>query len=110
MSAAENASLRVAQEICQDQYPQNLENCSITFSRMHGNCLACHFILGGTQPGNVGPPLLEMKTRFPKRSTLRMQIWDPETKNKNSIMPSFGKYQVLTEEQIDKVIDFIYTL
>ncbi len=81
----------------------------VTFGRKLGNCLACHMIPGGNLPGNIGPPLLAMKARFPDKATLRAQIWDATVKNPKTIMPPFGKHQALTEKQIDQITDFIYT-
>lgn len=81
----------------------------VTFDRKLGNCLACHMIPGGNLPGNIGPPLLAMKARFPDKAVLRAQIWDATVKNPNSIMPPFGKHEIITEDQIDKITDFIYT-
>jgi hypothetical protein len=37
-------------------------------------------------------------------------IWNAGDRNANSIMMPFGQHKILTEEQIDKVTDFIYTL
>jgi len=82
----------------------------IAFDRKKGNCLACHQIAGGSLPGNIGPPLVAMKARFPDKAKLRAQIWDPTKNNPNSMMPPFGRHQVLSESEIDKVVEFIYTL
>ena len=82
----------------------------VAYDRKKGNCLACHLIQGATLPGNIGPPLIAMKARFPDRAALRAQIWDPTVKNPNSMMPPFGKYGVLSEKDIDLVVDFIYSL
>ncbi len=81
----------------------------VTFGRKAGNCLACHMIPGGNLPGTIGPPLLAMKARFPNKADLRAQIWDATTVNPNTIMPPFGKHGILTEEQVDKVTDYIYS-
>ncbi len=81
----------------------------VTFGRKAGNCLACHMIPGGNLPGNIGPPLLAMKARFPNKEDLREQIWDATIKNPNTIMPPFGKHQILTEKQIDQVTNYIYS-
>ena len=86
------------------------EGKKVAFDRKKGNCLACHMIAGGNLPGNIGPPLIAMKARFPNRDDLRAQIWDPTVKNPNSIMPPFGKHRVLTEKEVDLVTDFIHTL
>lgn len=82
----------------------------IAFHRKKGNCLACHAIKGGSLPGNIGPPLVNMKDRYPNKSQLRAQIWDPTTNNPNTIMPPFGKHKILTEAELDKVVEFIYSL
>lgn len=82
----------------------------LAFSRTKGNCLACHKIEEGKLPGNIGPPLLSMKQRFPNKATLRAQIWDSNEKNPNSIMPPFGRHEILSEQEIDKIVEYIYTL
>lgn len=86
------------------------EGKKIAFDRVKGNCLACHMIEGGELPGNIGPPLVAMKARFPEKAKLRAQIWDSTRSNPNSIMPPFGRHEVLTESEIDKVVEFIYSL
>jgi len=83
---------------------------AIAFDRNLGNCLACHKIAGGTAAGTIGPPLIGMKARFPDKAKLRAQIWDATKANPESPMPPFGRNHILTEKQIDKVVDFIYTL
>ncbi|MEZ5535098.1 MAG: sulfur oxidation c-type cytochrome SoxX [Thiolinea sp.] len=82
----------------------------IAFSQAKGNCLACHMMAGGELPGNIGPPLVAMKARFPDRDTLRAQIYDARVKNPMTIMIPFGAHQVLTEEEIDLVTDYVHTL
>lgn len=82
----------------------------IAFDRKKGNCLACHQIEGGSLAGNIGPPLVAMKARFPDKAKLRAQIWDSTKSNPNTIMPPFGRHDILSEDEIDKVVEFIYTL
>ena len=82
----------------------------IAFDRKKGNCLACHQIEGGDLPGNIGPPLIAMKARFPDKAKLRAQIWDSTKANPNSIMPPFGRNKILSEKEIDLVVEFIHTL
>lgn len=83
---------------------------AIAFERRKGNCLACHVIAGGELAGNYGPPLVLMKTRYPDRAKLRAQIWDASVKDPNTRMPPFGRHKILTEEEIDLVVDYILTL
>lgn len=80
------------------------------FDRAKGNCLACHMTGDGTLPGNIGPPLIAMQARFPDKAKLRAQIWDATVVNPDSIMIPFGRNRVLSEEEIDQVVEYIYTL
>ena len=86
------------------------EGKSIAFNRKKGNCLACHQIEGGSLPGNIGPPLLAMKARFPDKSKLRAQIADARSTNANTIMPPFGAHEILSSSEVDKVVEFIHSL
>ena len=82
----------------------------VAFNRKKGNCLACHAMDDGTLPGNIGPPLISMKLRFPDRAKLRTQIWDATVNNPNTIMIPFGRNGVLSEAEIDQIVDYLYTL
>ena len=86
------------------------EGKTIAFNRKKGNCLACHQIEGGSLPGNIGPPLLAMKARFPDKNKLRAQISDARTSNVNTIMPPFGAHEILSSSEVDKVVEFIHSL
>ena len=86
------------------------EGKKIAFDRKKGNCLSCHVIAGGQAAGNLGPPLIAMKARFPDIKTLRAQIWDATSRNPGTAMPPFGKHNILTEKEIDLVTDFIHSL
>ena len=86
------------------------EGKKISFHKKKGNCLACHKIAGGVAAGNVGPALVNMKARFPNKKAMRDQIWDPTARNPNTMMPPFGRHKILTEDELDKVVEFIYTL
>ncbi len=82
----------------------------LAFDRTKGNCLACHMIEGGDLAGNIGPPLLSMQQRYPDRAQLRAQIWDSTVKNPQTLMPPFGRNRILSEDEIDRIVDFLYTL
>lgn len=82
----------------------------IAFDRKKGNCLACHAIDGGDLPGNIGPPLVAMKARFPDKAALRAQIWDATKANPNSAMPPFGRNKIVSDKEIDLIVEYIYTL
>jgi L-cysteine S-thiosulfotransferase len=86
------------------------EGKKLAFDRKKGNCLACHVIPGGDMAGTIAPPLVAMKTRYPDKTKLRAQIWDATSRNSKSIMPPFGKHGILSEEEINKVVEYIHTL
>ena len=82
----------------------------LAFDRKKGNCLACHGIADGKLPGNIGPPLIAMKARFPDFNILKDQISDARINNPNTIMIPFGPHAVLSAKEIDLVTKFIHTL
>ncbi len=82
----------------------------LAFGIKKGNCLACHMMSDGDQPGNIGPPLIAMKARFPEKAVLKAQITDARDKNPNTIMPPFGSHGILTEKEIDLITDFVHSL
>ena len=79
-------------------------------NRKKGNCFACHTYEGANMGGNIGPPLVAMKARFPNKEAMRAQIADPTKKNPDSMMPPFGKHNILTDKEIDAVTEWAWTL
>ena len=85
-------------------------------SRKAGNCLACHQAMVNPWPegfpvgGNIAPPLVAMAARFPNRDDLRAQIWDATAQNPETVMPPYGRHLILTEEEIDQLLEYIYSL
>jgi len=86
------------------------EGKKVAYNRKKGNCLACHKIKGGNLPGNIGPELVNMKARYPDKAALRAKIWDATVTNPTTIMPPFGKHKIVSEKELDKIVEFIYTL
>ena len=82
----------------------------LAFNASKGNCLACHMIAGGDQPGTMGPPLIAMKARYPDRAALYEVVWDPRHKFPNTAMPPIGAYGILSKDEVNKVVDFIHGL
>ena len=81
----------------------------LAFDRGKGNCLTCHAIKGGDSPGNVGPALNDMKKRFPDRAELIAIISDETKRNPQTVMPPFRRNLILTDQEIDAIVDFLYT-
>jgi len=103
------------------------EGYKLITDRKKGNCVACHAIQApdfkNNQAGNAGPPLhiLDangeksvmpgyMKMRFPNRADLYNQIYDATKKNENSLMPPFGSFNILSEAEINSIMDYLYSI
>lgn len=83
---------------------------AVYLNKSRGNCISCHAINDpdATQAGNQGPPMISMKMRFPDKRMLRAQIWDATKNNPLTIMPPLGKNWILSEEEIDAVVEYVY--
>ena len=86
------------------------EGQKIAFDRGKGNCLTCHDIKGGDLPGTIGPPLKDLKSKYPDRNELVAIVSDETKRNPQTVMPPFGRNRILTEKEIDAVVDFLQTL
>ncbi len=86
------------------------EGKKIAFDRKKGNCVSCHMMDDGALPGNIGPPLIAMKARFPDKAKLRDQIYDPRNMNPNTFMPPFGAHAILTADEIDKITAYVHSV
>jgi sulfur-oxidizing protein SoxX len=86
------------------------EGQKIAFDRGKGNCLTCHDIKGGDLPGSIGPPLKDIKSRYPDRNELVAILTDETKRNPQTVMPPFGRNRILTEQEINAVVDFLQTL
>jgi sulfur-oxidizing protein SoxX len=84
------------------------EGQKLAYSKSKGNCVTCHEIAGYTNSGNVGPRLNDMKKRF-SRADLKAIISDETKRNPITVMPPFKRNLILTGQEIDSIIDFLYT-
>ena len=76
-----------------------------------GNCTACHAVPADDKivAGDVGPPFIGMKDRFPDMAKLRAAIADQKKISPDTIMPPFERNKILTPEQIDAVTKLVYS-
>ena len=51
-----------------------------------------------------------MKQRFPDKAKLHAQIYDALTVNPQSVMPPFGKHKLISEEDIDNIVEFLQSI
>jgi len=84
--------------------------------RKAGNCLACHDVVTKRWPsalppsGNIAPPLVSMKARFPDKAKLRAQIYDSTVANPSTSMPPFGTHKIISDQDIDNIVEFLYSI
>ncbi|QOZ55771.1 sulfur oxidation c-type cytochrome SoxX [Bradyrhizobium sp. CCBAU 53338] len=86
------------------------EGQKLAFDRSKGNCLTCHVMKGGDLPGTIGPELKDLKTRYPDRNELVAILFDETKRNPQTMMPPFGRNRILTEQEINAIVDFLQTL
>lgn len=79
-----------------------------------GNCMACHQFNGlrsaNLEGGDVGPPLVAIKERYPDKKRLHAEIFDASRLNPDTVMPPYGKHRILTEKEIELVVEWLYSL
>jgi len=106
------AGVSVAQAAEEKKLSPAEEGKKIAFDRAKGNCLACHMMGDGVSPGEIGPPLMAMQARYPDKQKLFDKIWGKpgvELMPESQMLP-FGKNKALTDEEISKVVGYLYTL
>ncbi|ABE64404.1 monoheme cytochrome SoxX (sulfur oxidation) [Nitrobacter hamburgensis X14] len=86
------------------------EGQKLALDRSKGNCLTCHEFKGGNLAGNVGPALTDIKKKYPNRADLVAIVTDQTKRNPLTVMPPFGRNHILTDKEIDAVVDFLQTL
>ena len=85
------------------------EGQKIAFDRGKGNCLTCHDIKGGDLPGTIGPQLKDLKAKYDRNELIAI-VTDETKRNPQTVMPPFGRNRILTEQEINAVVDFLQTL
>lgn len=96
--------------VAQAQSPSVAEGQKLAFDRSKGNCLTCHDIKGGDLAGTIGPALVDIKSKYPDRNELVAIVSDETKRNPTTVMPPFGRNHILTEQEINAVVDFLQTL
>ena len=54
--------------------------------------------------------LIDIKSKYPKREDLVAILNDETLRNPLTVMPPFGRNRILTEKEINAVVDFLQTL
>jgi sulfur-oxidizing protein SoxX len=75
---------------------------------LNSHCQQCHEIKGITDYGNVGPSLIGLKSRYPDRKDVVAIINDETKRNPQTVMPPFGRNLILSKQEIDMIVDYLY--
>ena len=81
----------------------------IAENRKKGNCFTCHAYKGAHLAGNIGPALNGVSKRK-SRQEIYDQIYDATKANPYSAMPPFGKYEILSKDEINALTEWVLTL
>lgn len=76
-------------------------------ARDRGNCLACHVIKGGSQPGSRGPDLSHYGNAGRSDAETYTMVHDMRTRNPETLMPPFGTNEILSEQEIRDIVAFL---
>lgn len=103
---------------CRENPPDDpvMSGWCLSIDREKGNCVACHTFNIGAWPrhipvaGNIAPPLAAMQARFPDLDALRAQVEDAPAINPNTTMPPYLRHELLSNDEIERVLQFLLTL
>ena len=89
-------------------------------ARPSGQCLAKSHqphsepVRGGntrsSSAGSIGPALTDIKSKYPDRNDLIAILYDETKRNPQTVMPPFGRNRILTDKEINAIVDFLQTL
>lgn len=79
----------------------------IASARNRGNCLACHVMKGGTQPGTRGPDLSLYGRAGHTDAETYAAVYDMRTRIADTLMPPFGTNEILGEQEIRDVVAYL---
>ena len=72
------------------------------------NCQQCHEVKGIGDFGNVGPSLVDLKSRYPNRRDVLAIISDETKRNELTVMPPFKRNLILDQQEIEAIVDYLY--
>ena len=52
----------------------------------------------------------DLKSKYPDRNDLIAIVTDESKRNPLTMMPPFGRNRILTEQEINEIVDFLQTL
>jgi sulfur-oxidizing protein SoxX len=79
----------------------------LAFARNKGNCLACHVMKGGQQPGTRGPDLSMYGSSGMSDAEAYATVYDMRSRIADTLMPPFGTNGILSDREIRDVVAFL---
>ena len=79
----------------------------IAAARNRGNCLACHAMKGGMQPGTRGPDLSTYGSAGRTDAEAYAAVYDMRSRIADTLMPPFGTNQILSDQEIRDVVAYL---
>ena len=73
-------------------------------------CISCHTLPGDEWPGTVGSPMAHYKRFKHPDALVFQQIYDARVFNPDTVMPSFGTFGLLTEQDIRDLTAYLQTI
>ena len=75
---------------------------------INAQCQQCHEVKGIGDFGNVGPSLIDLKSRYPDRKDVIAIVTDETKRNQETVMPPFGRNLILSQQEIATIVDYLY--
>lgn len=82
----------------------------LALARDKGYCIVCHEMPGETWPGTVGGKVLHFKQHKYQNELVFQQIFDPRAFNPDSVMPPYGTFGILNEQEIRDIVAYLQSL
>ncbi len=79
----------------------------IAHARDKGNCLACHVMKGGTQPGSRGPDLSHYGSTGRGDAETYAMVYDMRARIPDTLMPPFGTNAILDDQELRDVVAYL---
>lgn len=83
---------------------------ALTLNREKGYCIVCHAFPGEAWAGSVGVSMENFKQHNYPDELVFQQIYDSRAFNPNSVMPPFGTFGILNEQEIRDLVAYLQSL
>ncbi len=82
----------------------------LAMGHLEGDCVFCHTLPGEDWPGTVGHLLMHYREHGNSDQRVYQQIYDPRIFNPGTVMPAFGTYGILSDQQIRDLVAYLQSM